>query len=586
MQRKLATIMVGDFVGSTTAMESDEEGAIARIDTVLETVRMVVQRHDGRVFGTAGDALLAEFASPVNALRSAIEARAEIAALPGASGGDMRFGLHLADVVVVGSDLRGDGVNIAARIEASAPPGAIEVSGLLYDQVRRVSPCGFEDIGERQLKGILEPIRIYRVTELVDRHVFQFAPTRSAPNAAQSPRTNSIAVARFDVAPGAVADQCFLAEGITDDLTLELSRLRGLFVSSRSAATALTTKDPVEIGRLLGVGYVISGSIRQVGDDLRVNIALTETGEGLVIWSDRIKRPFRELLDVLDEIIARVAATVSGRVEQSELAAARLKRPENMTAYEYYLRGLDHHRLIGVSDIHVHEAMAWFERSMAADPGFGRPFAMHVCSWSNLPSFDLNRAEQQVAHALALDPSDPEAHRIMGAIKMKSGDFVSARYHHIRAHELAPNDAYILGRSAAFYVYAGEAERALEMLDRAETLDPFLPVWITEERVAALYALSRFEDMMRVALTLPFQTRRKSLYQVAASMACGDAGKAEFLVRQALSLDPSLSAVYIRMQETYADEAVTETLVERNCDAGLPLTPRKPAARKKSLLLR
>jgi adenylate cyclase len=586
MQRKLATIMVGDFVGSTTAMESDEEGAIARIDTVLETVRMVVQRHDGRVFGTAGDALLAEFASPVNALRSAIEARAEIAALPGASGGDMRFGLHLADVVVVGSDLRGDGVNIAARIEASAPPGAIEVSGLLYDQVRRISPCGFEDIGERQLKGILEPIRIYRVTELVDRHVFQFAPTRSAPNASQSPRTNSITVARFDVAPGAVADQCFLAEGITDDLTLELSRLRGLFVSSRSAATALTTKDPVEIGRLLGVGYVISGSIRQAGDDLRVNIALTETGEGLVIWSDRIKRPFRELLDVLDEIIARVAATVSGRIEQSELAAARLKRPENMTAYEYYLRGVDHHRLVGVSDIHVHEAMAWFERSMAADPGFGRPFAMHVCSWSNLPSFDMHKAEQQVAHALALDPSDPEAHRIMGAIKMKSGDFVSARYHHIRAHELAPNDAYILGRSAAFYVYAGEPERALEMLDRAETLDPFLPVWITEERVAALYALSRFEDMIRVALTLPFQTRRKSLYQIAANMACGDAGRAEFLVRQALSLDPTLSAVYIRMQETYEDESVTETLVMRNCDAGLPLTPRKPAARKKSLLLR
>ncbi len=586
MQRKLATIMVGDFVGSTPAMETDEEGAITRIVAVLDTVRKVIQRHDGRVFGTAGDALLAEFGSPVNALRAAIEARAEIAALPGSSGGDMRFGLHVADVVVVGSDLRGDGVNIAARIEASAPPGAIEVSGVLYDQVRRVSPCGFEDIGERRLKGIFEPIRIYRVTELVDRHLYQFAPTRSSPNAAQPPRTNSIAVARFDIAPGAIADQSFLADGITDDLTLELSRLKGLFVSSRSAATALTTKDPVEIGRLLGVGYVVSGSIRQAGDDLRVNISLTETGEGLVIWSDRITRPFRELLDVMDEIIARVAATVSGRVEQSELAAARLKRPENMTAYEYYLRGLDHHRLVGVSDTHIHEAMAWFERSMTADPGFGRPFAMHVCSWSNLPSFDLHEAEQQVAHALALDPTDPEAHRIMGAIKMKSGDFASARYHHIRAKELAPNDAYILGRSAAFYVYVGEAEHALEMLDRAETLDPFLPVWITEERVAALYALDRFEDMMRVALTLPFQTRRTLLYQIAASMACGNSGKAELLVRQALSLDPGLSAIYIRMQETYADESVTEALIERNCDAGLPPKPRKPTPRKKSTLLR
>ncbi|MBB3542593.1 MULTISPECIES: adenylate/guanylate cyclase domain-containing protein [unclassified Rhizobium] len=586
MQRKLATIMVGDFVGSTPAMETDEEGAIVRIDAVLDTVRSVVRRHDGRVFGTAGDALLAEFSSPVNALRCAIAARAEIAAMPGSSGGEMRFGLHVADVVVVGTDLRGDGVNIAARIETSAQPGAIEVSGLLYDQVRRVSPCGFEDTGERQLKGIIEPIRVYRVTELVDRHVFQFAPTRSTPNAAQSPRTNSIAVARFDIAPGAVVDQSFLAEGITDDLTLELSRLKGLFVSSRSAATALTTKDPVEIGRLLGVGYVISGSIRQAGDEMRINIQLTETGEGLVIWSDRITRPFRELLDVMDEIIARVAATVSGRVEQSELAAARLKRPENMTAYEYYLRGLDHHRLIGVSDSHIHEAMAWFERSMTTDPGFGRPFGMHVCSWSNLPSFDLQKAEQQVAHALALDPTDPEAHRIMGAIKMKSGDFVSARYHHIRAHELAPNDAYILGRSAAFYVYAGEPERALEMLDRAETLDPFLPVWITEERVAALYALGRFDDMLRVALTLPFQTRRTSLYQIAACMACGNTARAELLVRQALSLDPGLSAVYIRMQETYADTSITETMIQRNCDAGLPLTPRKPAVRKKSLLLR
>lgn len=584
MQRKLATIMVGDFVGSTPAMELDEEDAIARIDAALDTVRMVVQRHDGRVFGTAGDALLAEFGSPVNALRSAIEARAEIAALPGSSGGDMRFGLHVADVVVVGSDLRGDGVNIAARIEASAPPGAIEVSGLLYDQVRRVSPCGFEDIGERQLKGIFEPIRIYRVTDLVDRHLYQFAPTRSAPSATQSPRTNSIAVARFDVAPGAIADQHFLAEGITDDLTLELSRLKGVFVSSRTAASALATKDPVEIGRLLGVGYVISGSIRQAGDDLRINISLLETGEGLVIWSDRIRRPFHELLDVLDEIIARVAATVSGRVEQSELAAARLKRPENMTAYEYYLRGLDHHRLTGVSDNHIHEAISWFERSMAADPGFGRPFAMHVCSWSNLPSFDLSRAELQVAHALALDPTDPEAHRIMGAIKMKSGDFASARYHHIRAHELAPNDAYILGRSAAFYVYAGEPERALDMLDRAEALDPFLPVWITEERVAALYALERFEEMVRAALTLPFQTRRTSLYQVAANMACGNTERAELLVRQALSLDPSLSAIYIRMQETYADASITETLIARNYDAGLPLTPRKPVTRKKSML--
>lgn len=579
MQRKLATIMVADFVGSTSAMEADEEAAISLINAALESVHEVVRRHDGRAFGFAGDAVLAEFASPVSALRAAIEARAELAGLPGCSSEDMRFGLHIADVVIVGTDLRGDGVNIAARIQASAHPGAIDVSSFLYDQVRRVSPCAFEEIGERSFKGVAEPIRVYRVSELIDRHLFQFAPTRASPAGDSTAKPNSVAVARFDVAAGDIADQCYLAEGITDDLTLELSRLKGLFVSSRSAATAVTTRNPVEIGRVLGVGYVISGSIRQVGDDLRVNVALTETRGGMVIWSDSMRRPFRELLDVMDEIVARIAATVSGRIDQSELATARLKRPENMTAYEYYLRGLDHHRMAGLSDSHIEQAMSWFERSMKADPSFGRPVAMNVCSWSNLPSFDLHQAEQQVAHALALDQTDPEAHRIMGAILMKSGDFDASRYHHVRAQELAPNDAYILGRCAAYYVYAGEAERALALLDRAGILDPFLPVWITEERVAALYALNRFEDMLSVAQSLPFQTRRTMLYQVGANVARQRPERAEILIKQALSLDPALCATYIRMQETYADNSITDRLVEQNCGAGLPRSiPGNPPA--------
>lgn len=574
MQRRLATIMVGDFVGSTPAMERDEEQAVARISQVLATVKAVVQQHDGRVFATAGDALLAEFSSPVNALRCSIEARSQVGAMPGCTADDIRLGLHVADVILVDGDLRGDGVNIAARIEASAQPGTIDVSSALYDQVHRVSPCGFEYIGERMLKGISEPVRIYRVKEVMDRHVFQFAPTRAQPGENVQVRSNSIAVSRLGVAPGADPDQLFLAEGFTDDLTLELSRLKGLFVSSRTAAMALTTADPVEIGRLLGVRYVISGSVRRMGEEVRLNISLAETSEGHLVWSDRIRRPFHELLDIMDEVTARVAATVSGRIEQSELAAARLKRPESMTAYEYYLRGVDQHRLVGVADRHIHEAMDWFERSMAADPGFGRPFAMHVCSWSNLPSFDMAAAEKQVAHALDLDPTDPEAHRIMGAIKMKSGDFETSRYHHTRAYELAPNDAYIVGRSAAYYVFAGEPLRGLEMLDRAEALDPFLPVWITEERVAALYVLERYDEMMRVAQALPFQTRRTLIYRIAGHMAEGDKDNAQRLVRQALSMDPGLSTQYVRMQELFQERALLRTLVRRLAEAGLPTTPR------------
>ena len=580
MERKLAAIMVADFVGSTAAMESDEERAVTCVNACMKAVGDTISRHDGRIFNTAGDAVLAEFSSPVNALRATMEARNLVAVVPGASPHDMRFGLHVADVVVVGKDLRGDGINVATRIQSAAEPGEIEVSEVLYQHVRRVSPCAFEHIGERSFKGISEPIQVYRVGSTIDRHRFQSAPTRKAPF---SPiRPNSVAVVPFSIASSS-EDQRFLAEGLTDDLTLELGRLKSLFVSSRTASAVLLTRDPVEIGKSLGVHYVVAGSVRKLGPNIRFNLSLTETGQGHIVWSDRIHRPFEEILDVIDEITARVAATVSGRIEQAELAAVQLKRPESMSAYEFYLMGLEHHRLIGVDDRHIVEAMRWFERSIEADASFARPVAMLVCAWASLPTFDLEKAERQVAHALELDPTDPESHRIMGSIKMMGGDFTVSRRHHDRALELAPNDAYVIGRCAAFYTYAGEAERALSMLDRAEALDPFLPVWITEERVAALYALNKYDEMFTVARLLPFQTRRSLIYRMAARVARDDIERSQQLALQALALDPALSAEYVRAQEFFKDRPIIETLVERVCTAGLPtrtpLTRLRPAAK-------
>ena len=325
MQRRLAAIMVADFVGSTPAMESDEEGTVTRVAACMKAVGDTAARHDGRVFSTAGDAVLVEFSSPVNALRASMEARNAIAAVPGATARDMRFGLHVADVVVVGSDLRGDGVNVAARLQSAAEAGAIDVTEAVYNHVRRVSPCRFEQIGERNFKGMSEPVRVYRVGAAIDRHRFQSAPTRDAPPSPTRP--NSVAVAPFSTASSPDQDQLFLAEGLTDDLTLELGRLKTLFVSSRTASTVLTTKDPVEIGKALGVHYVVAGSVRKLGQQVRLNVSLAETERGHLVWSDRIQRPFDEILDVIDEITARVAATVAGRIEQVELAVARTQAP-------------------------------------------------------------------------------------------------------------------------------------------------------------------------------------------------------------------------------------------------------------------
>ncbi|MCL5778455.1 adenylate/guanylate cyclase domain-containing protein [Limibaculum sp. FT325] len=569
MERRLAAIMVCDTVGSTVAIGADEEAVVHRISICLDTVAAAVARFGGRVFNTTGDGLLAEFPSAVNALRAAMEGRAALAGVEGTCPEDMRFGLHLADVLAVGGDLRGDGVNLAARIQATAEPGAIEVSGTLYDHVRRVSPCVFDDLGARDLAGISEPVRILRVRSGMNRHVFQSAPTR-VPE--QSPaRPNSIAVVPFRTASSADEDQQFLADGLTEDLILELSRVRDLFVTSRSASAALRSTDPVEIGRTLGVRFVLAGSIRRLRERIRFNLTLTETTRGEIVWSDRIERSFDEVMEAMDEITARVAATASNRIEHAGMSEARPKRPENMTAYEYYLRGLEHHRLGGVTDAHVEEAIDWFRRAREADPNFGRPLAMHVCAWSYLPDFDIAEAEKMVARAIDLDPCDPEAHRIMGIVQLKkNGDYAASRRHHERAMQLAPNDSYILGRCAAFYIFAGDPDRALKLLDRAEALDPFLPVWVTEERVAALYALGRYDEMLSVARTLPFQTRRSRLYRAAARMMAGDAERARQIVREALTDAPDLTAEFIRTQELYADRDVLQTLVRLCVNAGLP----------------
>jgi adenylate cyclase len=568
MRRRLATILVGDIVSSTQAMEADEEAAIARFAACLDAVAEVVARRDGRVFSAAGDALLAEFSSPVNALRAAMEARSALVSVDGASPTAMRFGLHLADVVEVGSDLRGDGINLASRIQGQADPGEIYVSAPLVEQVRRASPYAFQDLGDFELKGISEPVRLYRIAGEMDRFPFQTAPTRTPERAPVKP--HSVAVVPFRTASSADEDQKFLAEGMTEDLILELSRRRQLFVSSRSASFALDDVDPVEIGHRLGVRFVVSGSVRKLGQRLRVNLTLIETESGRTVWSDRVEQAFDEIWEAMDAVTARIAATVFGRIEHEDISTARRRPPASLDAYEKYLRGVEHHRLGQLTDTSMRLAVDWFGRAMEADPNFAAPVAMQICAASQLPDFDFEAGVRQVSRALELDPHDPEVNRVMGAIRMKQGDFPAARRFHERALELSPNDAYIAARCAAFYVYAGEPEHGLELVRRAEELDPFLPVWCVEEKVAACYCLQRWEDALEAARALPYQTRRSRLYCAACHIALGQGQQARQLIAKALAENPGLTADYVRDNETFQHPAMLETLLDRLHGAGLP----------------
>jgi class 3 adenylate cyclase len=576
MKRRIAAILVADIVGYSSLMESDEDGTAERLARCRALIDAEIAKRDGRLFKAMGDAVLVEFASPINAVRCAANIRAALtlAGQDEARPLRMRFGLHLADVLVEGEDLIGDGVNLAARIQQAADPDAIDVSGALFEQIRRNSPFSFDDRGEQSFRNISEPVRVFRVRGEIERHVYQNAPTQPTPR--QVKRPQSIAV--MPIEAGADEDRKYLAEGLTEELIFELGRFKKLFVTSRSATRALAADlDPQAVGERLGVRYVLSGTIRQLGKQIRLGLSLTETDSGGVVWSDRLNESIEGLVDRLDELVSRIASTVLGRIEENDIAAARRLKPDSMTAYEFHLRGLEYHRLGGVLDDNLREATAWFERAMQADPNFSRPRAMWVCARSGLPEFDMEDGERRTQRALELDPNDPEANRIMGSILMQRGDFDAARKFHEKAMELSPSDAYVKGRSAAFYNFSGEPERALQLLDAAAELDPFLHVWCIEERVAVLYHLGRYREAIEAALQLTFQTRRSRLYRAASHAALGENERAREIVAEALAAAPGLTAELVVTHECYRDPAVKRRLIDLLVGAGLPERAAVPA---------
>ena len=340
-------------------------------------------------------------------------------------------------MVIRGEDLVGDGVNVAARIQQDAEPDTICVSGVFFDNIRRNSPFHFDDLGERNFKNMAEPIHIYRLRGEMASHRMQSAPTRT--KAVGEKRPSSVAVLPFRVT-GGDEDQRFLAEGLTDELIVELARFRRLFVSSRSASFAVLDEnpDPVRIGAALRVRYVLEGQIRKIGDQIRIGLTLTETENGSVVWSNKIVRPFAELLDLVDVTASQIAASVFGRMEDAGMIAARRQRPENMSAFECLLRGMDHHRLGGVLEENSREAIRWFTRAIELEPDYGTAYAWRVCASADLPDFSLVDSEPDIRRALELDPSDAEANRIMAVFELLKDNFERSATLIRRAMELNP----------------------------------------------------------------------------------------------------------------------------------------------------
>jgi adenylate cyclase len=337
MTRRLAAILAADVAGYSRLMGADEEGTLERLKALRrELLDPKIAEHKGRIVKTTGDGLLVEFASVVDAVRCAVEVQQAMPERNTSIAADnrieLRIGINLGDVIVEGDDLYGDGVNIAARIEALADAGGVFVSNTVHDHVRDRLPFAFQDLGEQQVKNITRPVRVYRL--LIDQSASLKAPL-------PLPDKPSLAVLPFQNMSGD-PEQEYFVDGMVEEIITAISRLPWLFVIARNSSFSYKGKSPDlrQVGRELGVRYVLEGSVRKAGNRVRITGQLIDTASGAHIWADRFDGALDDIFALQDEMASSVVGAIEPKLRQSEMERAARKPTESLDAYDLYLRAL------------------------------------------------------------------------------------------------------------------------------------------------------------------------------------------------------------------------------------------------------
>ena len=443
VQRRLAAILAADVVGYSALMQRAEEATYAEFERLKrEVIEPGLSRHDGRLIKTTGDGALAEFASPSAAVRCAVEIQERIAS--GQSSLKLRIGVNLGEVIVgADGDLFGDGINIAVRLEGVADPGGILISEKVYSEVDGKLEVGFEDRGDQQLKNIAKPVHAFSVragafSELCDR-LSAALPLPDRPSIA-------IAVLPFENMSGD-PEQEYFSDGMVEEIIIALSRFKWLFVIARNSSFTLKGKavDIREVGRRLGVRYILQGSVRKAAGKVRITGQLIDAVTGAHIWADRFERDLTDVFALQDEVTTAVVSAIQPKIIQTEIAMAARRRPENLTAYDFWLRAIQQSSLTTREGLA--EAIRLACRALELDPGFGRAASLAsffhlsnvVLGYSTDPQFECEEAVRLSRLALRIDDGDPNT--------LARASLISA-------------------------LVVGDSESALEMADRAVALNP------------------------------------------------------------------------------------------------------------------
>jgi adenylate cyclase len=486
--RRLAAILAADVAGYSRLMSADEEGTFERLKAHRrELIDCKIAEHRGRIVKTTGDGLLVEFQSIVDAVRCAIDMQRDMAsrnaALPVDQRLEFRMGINLGDVIVDGDAIFGEGVSKAVCLEALAAAGGICLSAGAYDQVCDRVDIAFEDMGEQPVKSMARPIHAYRAVLTRER-----ARVPTLPAALPLPDRPSIAVLAFTNMSGD-NEQEFFADGIAEDIITALSKSRSLFVIARNSSFTYKGKDPAikDIGRELGVRYILEGSVRKSGERVRVTAQLIEVETGAHLWAERYDRELADIFAVQDEITACVSAAIQPALERSERERAVRKPPESLDAWESYHRGMWHFAKVAAAE--NEKARAFFQRSVELDPQFApAPAALALAYLNEITLFrpearavNLPLALDHALQAVAIDPTDAAGHAALARALWISGRHEESLAKAAIAVGLDPNSAAAHGALGGARLWGGFPAEAIEPLQSAIRLSPFdplIPLWL------------------------------------------------------------------------------------------------------------
>ncbi|MGC2414999.1 MAG: adenylate/guanylate cyclase domain-containing protein [Stellaceae bacterium] len=584
VERRLAAILAGDVVGYSRLMGVDEEATLRDLKAHRRgLIDPKITEYRGRVVKTTGDGILIEFASVVDAVRFAVDVQRGMvernADVPADRRIEFRIGINIGDVIIDGDDIFGDGVNVAARLEALAEPGGICVSRVVRDQVRDKLDFSFEDLGDQSVKNIARPVRVFRVDKNSEEEAALPSTSAEGPTLAMSERP-SIAVLPFDNM-SSDPEQEYFVDGIVEDIITSLSRIKWLFVIARNSSFVYKghAVDIKQAGRDLGVRYVLEGSLRKAGTRLRITTQLIEASTGTHVWAERYDRPLGDIFDLQDEITLSVVGAIEPNLRQAEIERAKRKRPDNLDAYDLYLRALPFAQVAMPGD--ADKALALLEQALALEPDFAAAHALAAWCYEQRYQRGGVRDEDKVAglyHARAAIESGADDALTLATAGFSIGliahDYATAMEVIDRALTLTASSAIALGFGSVILGHAGDSTRAVDYAERALRASP--PDFMTYLSYSGLglahYVSGNFTESVLAGRRAAQANPRFSYPQVVQTAALVQSGRLDegkTLARHVLELEPNFTiAQFVKAHTGRAD--IWQPIGEALRQAGLP----------------